>query len=444
MQGQNFIRLPGGSGGGECRKMDAVSTGSGRDRAYTVVEICAGAGGQALGLEKAGFVHELAVELDENAANTLWLNRPDWDIRTGDVASTDVWDPAAFEGVSLMAGGVPCPPFSIAGRQLGASDERDLFAWAVEQVAVVQPRALMLENVRGLSQPRFAAYRQRILDRLAELGYEPYWKLLHASDFGVPQLRPRFVLVALKPDDARYFSWPDPVEYTPTVGDELFDLMAANGWKHAEAWRKLANDIAPTIVGGSKKHGGADLGPTRAKAAWLQLAVDGKGIANDAPARNAPSPSSVPPRLTIDMVRRIQGWRDDYGWEFSGRKTSQYRQIGNAFPPPVAEAVGRSIVEAFERVSLSEAQIATADDPLFSLLNRHSEGVSESLIFAELPDLTPAALMKRIAKLELDFEVEVSEVNGETIRRIGEFRGFVGQDRHFRHDYISEHRSKVS
>ena len=411
---------------------------------YTVVEICAGAGGQALGLESAGFGHALAVELDENAANTLRRNRTGWDVRTGDVANADVWEPSDFEGVSLLAGGVPCPPFSIAGRQLGASDERDLFAWAVEQVAVVKPRALMLENVRGLSQPRFAAYRQRILDRLAALGYEPFWKLLHAADFGVPQLRPRFVLVALQPEDAPYFSWPEPTEATLTVGDALYDLMAGNGWKYADDWRALANDIAPTIVGGSKKHGGADLGPTRAKAAWLHLGVDGKGIANEAPAPNAPHPSAVPPRLTIEMVQRIQGWHDCYEWEFTGRKTSQYRQIGNAFPPPVAEAVGRSIVRAFERVSLSGAETATADDPLFSLLNRHREGVSEALIFSELPELTPAALAKRMAKLGLDFEVEVAEVAGETVHKLGDFRGFVGQDGHFRHDYLSEHRSKVS
>ncbi|AVL99852.1 DNA (cytosine-5-)-methyltransferase [Gordonia iterans] len=425
--------------------MDAVSARPDRpSEQYTVVEICAGAGGQALGLERAGFDHSLAVELDENAANTLWLNRDSWDVRVGDVASSDVWTPAEFEGVDLLAGGVPCPPFSIAGRQLGASDERDLFAWAVEQVAVVKPRALMLENVRGLSQPRFAAYRQRILDRLGALGYEPFWKLLQATDFGVPQLRPRFVLVALKPEDARYFSWPDPVQHTNTVGDELYDLMAENGWKHADAWRAMANDIAPTIVGGSKKHGGADLGPTRAKAAWLQLGVDGKGIANESPARNAPHPTVKPPRLTIDMVRRIQGWRDEYGWKFSGRKTSQYRQIGNAFPPPVAEAVGHSIMAAFDQIMLSAAEKATAEDPLFSLLNRHRDGVSESDIYAELPDLTPTALARRLAKLELDFEVQVSEMNGETMHKLGEFRGFVGQDGHFRHEYMSEHRSKVS
>lgn len=432
-----------------CRKMEPVSPHRTDDTArFTVVEICAGAGGQALGLENAGFDHKLAVELDEHAATTLRLNRPDWDVRTGDVADRSVWNPADFEGVSLLAGGVPCPPFSIAGRQLGASDERDLFAWAVEQAAVVKPRALMLENVRGLSQPRFDAYRRRILDRLADLGYEPFWKLLSASDFEVPQLRPRFVLVALKPEDAKYFAWPEPLAKVPTVGELLLDLMQENGWKHADEWAAMANDIAPTIVGGSKKHGGADLGPTRAKAAWLRLGVDGKGVANEAPAKDAPRPSVHPPRLTIDMVRRIQGWRDADNWEFSGRKTSQYRQIGNAFPPPVAEAVGLAIRQAFLHVEVAGtgtiAATANVEDPLFSLLNNSDGGVSETEIFAQFPRLTERSLAKRIEKLTLDFEVHAAAVNGEKYYRLGEFRGFVGQDGHFRHSYMSEHRSKVS
>ena len=104
--------------------------------------------------------------------------------------------------------------------------------------------------------PRFAAYRQHVLDRLAELGYVADWRLLHASDYGVPQLRPRFVLVAMRPEDFAYFAWPKPQGEPATVGETLLDLMAANGWRGAAAWAKKASDIAPTIVGGSKKHGG--------------------------------------------------------------------------------------------------------------------------------------------------------------------------------------------
>ncbi|WP_182349187.1 DNA cytosine methyltransferase [Tomitella gaofuii] len=427
--------------------MTARNSKSRTERSYTVVEVCAGAGGQALGLEKAGFQHQLAIELDETAAATLKLNRPGWDIRVGDVADKSVWDPAQFEGVSLLAGGVPCPPFSIAGHQLGASDERDLFSWAIEQVAIVQPRALMLENVRGLSQPRFIAYRQRVLTRLRELGYEPFWKLLHASEHGVAQLRPRFVLVALKPEDAEYFTWPEAREDKKTVGETLKDLMSADGWPYADEWASMASDIAPTLVGGSKKHGGADLGPTRAKAAWLQLGVDGKGIANKVPGPQSPHPAEVPPRLTIEMVRRLQGWNDDE-WSFTGKKTSQYRQIGNAFPPPVANAVGEAIIRAFNHVSVNQtyaAQLAqAADDPLFSLLNDNPGGTPERLIYEGIPTLTPSKLAKRISALSHDFEIRQTRVSGETFYHLGGFRGFTGQEDHFRHEYMAENRSKVS
>src|ERR1051325_10056425 len=117
---------------------------------FKVVEICAGAGGQSLGLEKAGFEHELAVELDANACNTLRFNRPGWKIAEGDVANPDVWNPADYAGIDLLAGGVPCPPFTIAGKQLGATDERDLFPEALRLVRECEPKAILLENVRGI------------------------------------------------------------------------------------------------------------------------------------------------------------------------------------------------------------------------------------------------------------------------------------------------------
>ena len=334
-----------------------------------VVEICAGAGGQAIGLERAGFEHALAVELDAAACATLRANRPGWKVAEGDVADQALWRPRDYRGVALLACGVPCPPFTVAGRQLGAADERDLFAWAVELCGIIRPRALLLENVRGLSTSRFSAYRQHVLDRLRDLGYVPGWRLLHASDFGVPQLRPRTVLVALRQADAPWFRWPLPSPRPAvTVGETLGDLMAARGWPGAAAWARRADRIAPTIVGGSKKHGGADLGPTRAKHAWAMLGVDGIGVADSAPA-----PDAVPvlsPRLTCEMVARLQGWQDDWGWRFSGRKTARYRQIGNAFPPPVAEAVGSAIRRALEHAGAPEAADVTAHvhDPVFRVL----------------------------------------------------------------------------
>jgi DNA (cytosine-5)-methyltransferase 1 len=304
----------------------------------TSVEICAGAGGQALGLERAGFSHSALVEIDADCCNTLKLNRPSWNVVEGDVRT---FDGRPYRGVDLLAGGVPCPPFSMAGKQLGRDDERDLFPQAVRLIDEIRPKAVLLENVRGLMGAVFQSYRNHIARDVAALGYWTGWRLLNASDFGVPQLRPRVAFVALRKGLEDGFEWPNPnSSRAPTVGEALEDLMAANGWVGAKAWARRANEIAPTLVGGSKKHGGPDLGPTRARAAWAALGVNGKSLAETAPEHDFVGM----PRLTPRMAARIQGFPDD--WQFYGRKTAAYRQVGNAFPPPVAAAIADQVSSA--------------------------------------------------------------------------------------------------
>jgi len=304
----------------------------------TSLELCAGGGGQALGLELAGFDHVALFENDHHACKTLKLNRPEWTVHEHDLFQE--FDFEKYRGVDLLAGGLPCPPFSVAGKQLGEKDERNLFTRGVEIAERVKPKAIMFENVRGMLDPSFVSYRDFIEVRLRKLGYKVSWKLLQASDFGVPQLRPRVVMVALQRRYADHFEWPMKLAEARTVGETLFDLMSANGWLDARNWKDQANKIAPTIVGGSKKHGGPDLGPTRARKAWAELGVEGRTIAETAPDREHVGM----PRLTIRMVARLQGFPDS--WNFFGRKTHAYRQVGNAFPPPVAAAVGRNIAIA--------------------------------------------------------------------------------------------------
>lgn len=301
---------------------------------FNSIEICAGAGGQALGLEQAGFEHVSLVEIEPAACATLRFNRRHWNVTEGDLHH---YSADHLAGVELLAGGVPCPPFSKAGKQLGNADERDLFPEAIRLVSECKPQAAMLENVRGLLDSMFDEYRAKIIGDLKKLGYFAEWRLLNASNFGVPQLRPRVIFVALRKELVPYFNWPTAYVDPPTVGEALFDLMSENDWRGAHEWRERACDIAPTLVGGSKKHGGPDLGPTRAKRAWAAIGVDGMGIADAAPERNFVGL----PRLTVRMTARIQGFPDE--WQFSGKKTSSYRQIGNAFPPPVACAVGNQI-----------------------------------------------------------------------------------------------------
>ncbi|WP_175408523.1 DNA cytosine methyltransferase [Streptomyces sp. TRM64462] len=386
---------------------------------FTSIEICAGAGGQAIGLHAAGFKHLALVEIDKHAAATLRQNidaHEDWSwekenclLLDGDVkgfrplkAVQKDGRPLETRELDLLAGGVPCPPFSHAGKQLGKDDERDLFPEMIRLVEELRPRAVMIENVRGIMDPKFSNYRDQIAaafqggtyyaedGRLVEtrgLGYTVCkWGLLEASDFGVPQLRPRAILVAIRNDvlkDVKY-EWPTPTHEEPvSVAEALADTMRAryeafyDGPRGDAAraaydrWLRKATErdqelkgkgggIAPTLVGGSKKHGGADLGPSRAKAAWKQLGVSGLGVANDIETckekgsedRDLFGPDG--PMLTVEQAAIIQGFPQK--WIFDGGKTAQYRQVGNAFPPPVAEAVGRSIADVLRAARERDAQ----------------------------------------------------------------------------------------
>ena len=312
---------------------------SGESGERSVLELCAGGGGQACGFERAGLRHEAAVEIEDVCTETLRLNRPHWRVLTRDIRDVDGADYRDVN-VVVVAGGVPCSPFSIAGRQHGADDERDLFPEALRIVGEARPTAVVFENVPALAGPRFDRYRMEVLRELERLGYVPVWKVLNAYAFGVPQLRPRFVLAALRQPYAAQWRWP-AVSYRrpPTVGETLEDRMAARRWPGARSWALRASGVAPTIVGGSHKHGGPDLGPTRARQAWRRLGVNGSGVADEAPGPEAPVDHL--PKLTVQMVASIQGFPDE--WRFAGGKTAAYRQVGNAFPPPVAAAVGGSI-----------------------------------------------------------------------------------------------------
>jgi len=303
---------------------------------YSCLELCAGAGGQALGFERAGFDHVALVELDPDACATLRLNRQDWNVIGADVRAAAL---DSYSGVDVIAAGVPCPPFSIAGKQLGADDDRDLFPTVARLARILNPRAIVFENVRGFVSKRFQSYR-RGLDRKLK-GYVVQWKLLNAADFDVPQSRLRAVGVALRPEDLFFFHWPEGHRTQKTVGSELGPLMMERGWLRAPEWARQANRIAPTIVGGSHRHGGPDLGPTRARAIWRTLGVDGTGLADAAP--NADFVGL--PKLTVSMASVIQGFPPD--WKICGRKTAAYRQVGNALPPPVAHAVASALKNAF-------------------------------------------------------------------------------------------------
>ncbi|MGC5342258.1 DNA cytosine methyltransferase [Streptomyces sp. DT24] len=350
------------------------------ERKFTSVEICAGAGGQAVGLHNALFRHLALIEVDPNACSTLRNNvegNSEWEgceVIEADLTELDLAalrkkmrgklglvDEDNLEGkLDLLAGGVPCPPFSVAGKQLGADDERDLFPVMLAMVDSLRPKAVMIENVRGLLDRKFESYRHEIERDLKLMGYEKcFWDVLEAKDYGVPQLRPRAILVAMTEQYAKHFQRGGQVTGdTKTVAHALENTMRQRfdavddprAGAAFERWReKASRDVAPTVVGGSKKHGGADLGPTRAKKAWLELGVCGLGVANEPEVmidKERDLFAAAGPKLTVSQAAIIQGFPEN--WKFFGRKTAAYRQVGNAFPPPVAQAVGEWIIAALE------------------------------------------------------------------------------------------------
>jgi DNA (cytosine-5)-methyltransferase 1 len=236
------------------------------------------------------------------------------------------------------------------------------------------------------------------------------------------------------------------------IGPLIGDLLLADGWPGAEDWISANRDsIAPTIVGGSKKHGGADLGPTRAKAAWARLGVDGHGLADAPPASHLPRDHR--PRLTTEMVSRIQGWLpadesgNPYRWDFHGRKTSCYRQIGNAFPPPVARAIGTAVAAALRHegrpVRDPEREQSQVHDPVLLAL----QAVSSSQSLQQLSrrtGLTWYQVEQRIEHLTRDFDLTVDETGHTTRYALRGFRGFLGQADHARHDAFDRNRSSIS
>lgn len=303
---------------------------------FSTIELCAGGGGAALGLEQAGFKHAALVDNDAHACATLRMNRPYWNVIEADIRR---FNAAYWKGIDLVSGGLPCPPFSIAGKQLGADDDRDMFPSMLRIVKDSRPRAVLIENVRGILTSRFAPFRAKIDAALDAMGFDAYWAAFNAAEFGVPQVRYRAFLIALRRGSTKPLKWPIAMQGKATVGEAIGDLMGARGWRGAEAWTKKAAAPAPTIVGGSHLHGGPDLGPTRARREWAALGVDGLGLA-DAP----PDPDfQGMPRLTVPMVARLQSFPDD--WKFSGAKTHSYRQVGNALPVRLAFTVAKAVRE---------------------------------------------------------------------------------------------------
>lgn len=312
-----------------------------RNQPLRFIDIAAGVGGLALGLEDAGFTPVLLVEPDGDSRASICANR-DWPVAsTMDVATMDA---LAAGRVDLLAGSLSSVGITIAGRARSGSSGNQ-FQEALSLVAGLRPNAMLLVNVPGLMHQRFASLREDIGSQLHDNGYQYNWRVIDSAAYGLPQSRRRSILIAFQSSAFSNFRWPPEASRPPTVGEALAPYMLERGWPGAPSWINLARGIAPTIVGGSKRHGGADLGPSRTKEIWYSLGVDGRGIADEAPGEDASA--RLMPRLTNDMLAALQGFPS--AWKFVGKKTSVFRQVAGAFPPPTAAAIGKEIRVALER-----------------------------------------------------------------------------------------------
>ncbi|MFI1724019.1 DNA cytosine methyltransferase [Streptomyces sp. NPDC020489] len=319
----------------------------------TFVDVCAGAGGLAIGLERAGYRPTLLLDEDADACRTLSMNRPHWNVLQADLVDFDPSEHPESQDVDLLSAGLPRVKSNATITRTETGREEQLLKATVYLVHAIRPRALLLENVPGLADSdKFREFRDFARAELEHLGYEFSWFVLNAADFGVPQDRKQGVLVAIQRQWFSGFRPPAPtVTEHVSVGEALGPSMRSRGWPDAERWAAQATSVAPTLVGGSKNRGGADLGPRGTKRKWATMGVNAQSLGNEPPGPefvwDPEQGTGGMVQVTVDQAAVLQGFPDD--WTVSGKKTPRYRQIGHASPPQVGEALGLAIAHALER-----------------------------------------------------------------------------------------------
>ncbi|TAV81569.1 DNA cytosine methyltransferase [Rhizobium leguminosarum] len=335
-----------------------------------VLELCAGAGGMALGLEAAGFEHVALVEFDKGAAATMRRNRPHWPVIQKDLTTIDFTQYAGK--VDLVCGGLPCQAFSEEGKGKGKDDKRDLLLEGARAVREIQPRAFLFENVRGSLFGKHSDQIARFLKELNEAGYDVQIVDINTQDYGVAQNRPRILFVGLRTSDRRNFEMPRKFpKRRAHVGDVLYDLMAANGWSDVDDWAEYCRTVTFELDDGTVVEGAQAFtllgrkGKAREFEAlrWARgSGLDPSGLPNEAPTdelARRKGPNFIP-GLTLRMRARLQDFPDRY--EFVGGKSSVAQQIGNAVAPRMAQAVGLALYAALEHVKFDMEAILWPED----------------------------------------------------------------------------------
>lgn len=342
-------------------------------RAFSAIELFAGAGGLALGMEQAGLKSILLSEIDKHACDTLEKNRPNWNVVRGDVSDIDFT--SYKDKVDVLSGGFPCQAFSYAGKKLGFEDARGtLFFEFARAVKETNPKVILAENVRGLLNHDDGKTLKAIKGIIDELGYELVEpKVLKAVFYRVPQKRERLLLIAIRKDLAESvkFEWPSPYKRIMNMKDalksgELFstDVPESIGQKYPASkvdvlaqvppggyWRDLPLDVQKDYMKKSFYLGGGKTGMAR-RLSWDEPSL----TLTCSPAQKQTErchPEETRP-LTVREYARIQTFPDD--WIFSGPITAQYKQIGNAVPVNLASAVARSVVRLLNKIEKVEVK----------------------------------------------------------------------------------------
>lgn len=332
----------------------------------TCIELFAGAGGLALGLEEAGFKEIGLVEIDKTACETLRINRPNWNVVEGDIVEVSKKDLKKLfnikEGeLDLLSGGYPCQSFSYAGKKLGLKDVRGtMFYYYAEFIRQLKPKMFLAENVKGLTTHDKGRTLQTMINVFEELGYSVQWKVLNAWDYGVAEKRQRVVIIGTRNDllDKVHFHYPTPHKYKPVLRDVLKDVPNSEGAKYPEKkkkvfdlvppggyWKDLPDDVAREYMKSCYFMGGGRTGIAR-RISWdepsLTLTCSPMMKQTD---RCHPDESRP---FTTREYARIQSFPDE--WKFAGKMNDIYKQIGNAVPVNLAKDVGISVISALNGV----------------------------------------------------------------------------------------------
>lgn len=334
------------------------------NKSYKCIELFAGAGGLALGLEQAGFNEVALIEIDKTACETLKTNRPNWNVINDDIvdfSKRDLLKEFNLESgeLDLLSGGYPCQAFSYAGKKLGLKDVRGtMFYYYAEFIRQLKPKMFLAENVKGLTSHDGGRTLETMIGVFEDLRYVVEWEILNAWDYGVAEKRQRVVIVGIREDlsDKIFFSYPEPYEYKPVLKDVLQNVPESVGAKYPESkkkvfdlvppggyWRDLPDDVAREYMKSCYFMGGGRTGIAR-RISWdepcLTLTCSPMMKQTD---RCHPDESRP---FTTREYARIQSFPDD--WQFAGSMNNIYKQIGNAVPVNLAKCVGEAISRALD------------------------------------------------------------------------------------------------